>query len=197
MKVILTQLLIVLSLIIPFHAISQQPSDTLSKKEIKQLEKQKQKDTESKERAASRGELLKILNDSSFVLEATLVGVGNLGRETPVSSRTNFFAINGDDIVLQMAFEGSLGLNGLGGVTNTGTLVSYSVDAEKSNKPIFINGKIRPNPGTILIPFDISIQDNGAAQFYISTANGDRIMLSGFIKSLAESKVFEGTPYFR
>ncbi len=197
MKVILTQLLIVLVLIVPFHAISQQQNDTLSKKEIRQIEKQKQKDAESKERAESRSELLKILNDSSFVLEATLVGIGNLGRETPVSSRTNFFAINGDDIVLQVAFEGSLGINGLGGVTNTGTLVSYSVDAEKSNKPIFINGKIRPNPGTILISFDISVQDNGAAQFYISTANGDRIMLSGFIKSMADSRVFEGTPYFR
>ncbi|MBZ0243007.1 MAG: DUF4251 domain-containing protein [Bacteroidales bacterium] len=197
MKATLTQLIIVLGLLLPFAAISQQQSDTLSKKEIRQLEKRKQKEADSIVRSEARAKLLNMLNDSSFVLEATLVGVGNLGSETPVSSRTNFFAVNGDDIVLQVAFGGRLGINGLGGVTNTGTLVAYSVDAKQPNKPIFVNGKIRPNPGTILIPFDISIQDNGAAQFYISTANGDRIMLSGFIKSLAESKVFEGTPYFK
>jgi len=197
MKTTLAQLIIVLGLLLPMHVISQQQSDTLSKKEIRQLEKQKQKEADFKARAEERSKLLNILNDSSFVLEATLVGVGSMGKDTPVSSRTNFFAISGDDIVFQVAFAGRLGINGLGGVTNTGTLVSYRVDAKKPNKPIFINGKIRPNPGTILIPFDISIQDNGAAQFYISTANGERIMLSGFIKSLAESKVFEGTPYFR
>ncbi|MDY0076677.1 MAG: DUF4251 domain-containing protein [Bacteroidales bacterium] len=197
MKATLKQLIIVLSLLLSFSVLGQQHSDTLSKKEIRQLEKQKQKEADSIERAEARSKLLNMLIDSSFVLEATLIGVGSMGKDTPVSSRTNFFAISGDDIVFQVAFAGRLGINGLGGVTNTGTLISYSIDSRKSNKPIFINGKIRPNPGTILIPFEISIQDNGAAQFYISTANGERIMLSGFIKSLAGSKVFEGTPYFR
>ncbi|MBU1368879.1 MAG: DUF4251 domain-containing protein [Bacteroidetes bacterium] len=197
MKSILLSLIFAIVVALPLSVFSQETSETLSRRELRKLEKKEKRLQEANKSAEARSKLLSMINDSSFILEATLVSNSIVGQSTPVSSRTNYVAVAGEEVVIQFAFEGSLGVNGLGGITNTGTLVSYSVDAENPRKPIFINGKIRPNPGTVLIPFNISVQDNGAAQFSFSNPRGDRFTLSGFLKSLQETKVFQGTPVFR
>ncbi len=192
--IILTFLLFII--ILPTAVQGQSESGEVSKKEARKLKREAQKKQETIELQKSQQLVLEMVRDTNFVVEAHNVMSPN-GLSIPVSASTNFFATMGRDIVIQLASNQSMGANGLGGVTHTGILVEYQVKAEGLDKPIEVSGKIRLNPGTGLIPFDLIIQSGNVAQFSVSSLGGDRIMLSGIIQDAAKSKVFMGTPYFR
>ena len=175
---------------------AQSTSGEISNKESRKLKREALKQQKAIDLQNSRQLILDMVLDTNFVIEANNVMSPN-GLLIPVSASTNFFATMGSEIVIQLAFNQSIGANGLGGVTHTGTLVEYLVKAEEMDKPIEVSGKIRLNPGTGLIPFDLVIQSGNITQFSVSSLGGDRIMLSGIIRSAEKTKVFMGTPYFR
>lgn len=165
-------------------------------KETRKQRREEQKRLKAIELQKNREQQLTMVHDTTFVVEANHV-MSPRGISIPVSASTNFFAASGRETVIQLAISPSIGINGLGGVTYTGTFVEYIVKEGKINKPIVVSGLIRLNPGTGLIPFDVSIQSNGVSIFTVSSPGGDRITLTGTIKNPETSKVFMGTPYFR
>ena len=56
------------------------------------------------ELAQSRAEMIKLVKDTTFVLEANTF-IGPFGQESPVSSFQNYFAIIGDKVAISMAFN--------------------------------------------------------------------------------------------
>ena len=56
------------------------------------------------ELAQSRAEMIKLVKDTTFVIEANTF-IGPFGQESPVSSFQNYFAIIGDKVAISVAFN--------------------------------------------------------------------------------------------
>ena len=56
------------------------------------------------ELAQSRAEMIKLVTDTAFVLEANTF-IGPFGQESPVSSFQNYFAILGDKVAINIEFD--------------------------------------------------------------------------------------------
>ncbi|RKD94591.1 DUF4251 domain-containing protein [Marinifilum flexuosum] len=104
----------------------------LTKQEKKELRKEKRAARKA-ERKMYNSEMHKIayqaLKDLDFVLEANTL-YGKRGKTIMVSDHLNFISVDKDKAVLQLAFMGYRGPNGLGGITLNGRVSNkeYSTD---------------------------------------------------------------------
>lgn len=187
--------------------------------ERREARKQKQ----AMELAQSRAEMIKLVNDTTFVLEANTF-IGPFGQESPVSSFQNYFAIIGDKVSVSIAFNNPVsssaaaplawygpGIPGVGpGYENPGwpgwnwqswdtpntpaTLTSYDIDLSDSDGPFVITGSFRTWTGVIPVNFKVYVQANGTGRIIFYANDGGQATFTGDIVSPANAATLYPLP---
>ena len=163
------------------------------------------------ELAQSRAEMIKLVQDTSFVLEANTF-IGPFGQESPVTSFQNYFAIIGDKVAISIVFDNPPASSlaplawygpvapGVGpGYTSPGypgwnwqswdtpntpaTLTSYNVDMSESDGPFVITGAFRTWTGVIPVNFKVYVQANGMGRIIFYSNDGGQVTFTGDIVS--------------
>ena len=163
------------------------------------------------ELAQSRAEMIQLVKDTTFVLEANTF-IGPFGQESPVSSFQNYFAIIGDKVAISIVFDNpplssmaplawygpgvpgvgpGYGAHGFPGwnwqswdTPNTpATLTSYSVDMSDPEGPFVINGAFRTWTGVIPVNFKVYVQANGTGRIIFYSNDGGQVTFTGDIVS--------------
>lgn len=175
------------------------------------------------ELAQSRAEMIKLLSDTTFVLEANTF-IGPFGQESPVSSFQNYFAIIGDKVSISIAFNNPVsssaaaplawygpGIPGIGpGYGNPGwpgwnwqswdtpntpaTLTSYDIDLSDSDGPFVITGSFRTWTGVIPVNFKVYVQANGTGRIIFYANDGGQATFTGDIVSPANAATLYPLP---
>lgn len=179
----------ILILIIAIIGIQVQAQETKTKKELRA----EKKEQEIKAQEGTRILQEKWVDDKTYVLEAMQV-FNKEGMSFQMNSSTNFVYVNGDKAVIQLAFDGIVGWNGVGGITIKGRITKYEVDKENPNKPIYIKMSIQGSTGFQDIALWVSSNGQGEAQ--VTDNKGNRIRFTGNIVSLEESSVYVGMETF-
>jgi hypothetical protein len=155
-------------------------------RKLQRAEKRIQRETEAR---AVYDNASKLVEERNFVLEATTVR-GKYGSTVNVGPN-NFIMVNGDDFVLQTAFVGGVGFNGLGGITARGKVTSYEVSQNESNNMTTVLAQVSTTSigqGTLTIQVGLS----GIVSATFVNNWGGRIQFNGPIESVEESHVYEG-----
>ncbi|MBR4156780.1 MAG: hypothetical protein IKU01_08830 [Bacteroidales bacterium] len=165
------------------------------------------------ELAQSRAEMIKLVKDTTFVIEANTF-IGPFGQESPVSSFQNYFAIIGDKVAISISFDNppssqmsplawygpGSGVPGIGpGYSDPGfpgwnwqswdtpntpaTLVSYQSDLSQPDGPFTIVGSFRTWTGVIPVSFKIYIQENGTGRIIFYSNDGGQVTFTGDVVS--------------
>lgn len=92
---------------------------------LAQAREESKKERKAREWQIEKSELLEMINDSSFVLNAHRYY--NRYHNQQQLTSDNFIAINGDQIVIQTSNPFGMGYNGMGGITLEGTISDYDV----------------------------------------------------------------------
>lgn len=165
-------------------------SSKTSKSEKKELKAQ-QKQQKQQEQELAREKSFKAIKDSLFVLETYAI-YDNYGVLVNVTPTTNFIAMNGEDVVVQLSFPGGFaGPNGLGGITLTGKASNIKI-AEKKNSISLTFDAIGPVMNArIQINLSGSEGNYADARLTPQTQSG-AIRFRGNIVPMAESNVYEG-----
>lgn len=170
------------------------------------------KQRQAMELAQSRAEMIKLVKDTTFVLEANAF-IGPFGQESPVSSFQNYFAIIGDKVAISIAFDNPVsssalsplawygpGIPGIGpGYSSPGwpgwnwqswdtpntpaTLTSYNVDMSDTEGPFVITGSFRTWTGVIPVNFKAYVQANGTGRIIFFSNDGGQATFTGDIVS--------------
>ena len=170
------------------------------------------KQRQALELAQSKAEMIKLVKDTTFVLEANTF-IGPFGQESPVSSFQNYFAIIGDKVAINIAFDNPVstsaaaplawygpGIPGVGpGYTSPGwpgwnwqswdtpntpaTLISYDIDLSDSDGPFVITGSFRTWTGVIPVNFKIYVQANGTGRINFYSNDGGQVTFTGDVVS--------------
>jgi hypothetical protein len=167
--------LVILGLFVSVNVIAQEQQ--LTKEEKKELKKQK-KALRKAEREAydkSMHELAsKALKESNFVLEASTL-YNKRGYSKQVSDHLNFISVSGDTAVLQLAFTGHGGYNGVGGITLNGRISDKEYSEDKHG-----NQYLTFNVMGSFILADVRISLSGGGNY--ADAQVDATTKSGKIK---------------
>lgn len=175
------------------------------------------------ELAQSRAEMIKLVNDTAFVLEANTF-IGPFGQESPVSSFQNYFAILGDKVAINIEFDNPVsssaasplswygpGVPGIGpGYSSPGwpgwnwqswdtpntpaTLVSYSADLSDPDGPFVITGSFRTWTGVIPVNFKMYVQANGTGRIIFFSNDGGQATFTGDIVSPEDASTIYPLP---
>lgn len=131
-----------------------------------------------------------MLKGQQFVLEANLI-YDRRGLNTPVNPATNFIAVNGDRVVLQVAFEQLVFFrgNGLGGFTLEGRVSDYEINELDKSTILRIQTF---GPGLSGTQIWLYVSSNGNTRAEIRNISGRRFGLQGPLKTPEESRVFKG-----
>ncbi|MEQ8361693.1 MAG: DUF4251 domain-containing protein [Cyclobacteriaceae bacterium] len=159
------------------------------KKESRKLQRAEKKIQREIEARMLFDKASQLVEERDFVLEAISVR-GKYGSTVNVGPN-NFIMIDNEDFVLQTAFVGGVGFNGLGGITARGTVTSYEVSMNESNDMLTVLAQVSTTSigqGTLTI--QVGISGNVSATFVNNW--GGKIQFNGPIESVKESKVFEG-----
>jgi hypothetical protein len=119
-----------------------------------------------------------LLTEKSFVLEA-------------VTPNVNFIKVNSTIGVLQTGFNSSMGLNGVGGVTTEGKILSWKIHKNFKN----LSYNLQFSISTTLGFYDVSMfvtSDNYAIATITGLAPG-RLIYQGHLEIVDNSRVFKGT----
>jgi len=163
---------------------------TLTKKERKKLEKEKVRNEKAAREAAQKENIAKLLEKKFFVFKASRL-YGPQGQSYSVSPSTNFFAVIDSIVIIQLAAEPLIGLNGVGGITLEGTTYRYTFDKnEDSNRPMVVKSRVKRVKGSPY--FTITVMDNGQADLNLVLSQGGTIRMSGEIFDPQEAGVFKG-----
>jgi hypothetical protein len=124
--------------------------------------------------------------------------IGLSGQTEPISQQRNFFAVDGAKAVIQFSFDHIVGSSDFGGLPNHGTLIKYIVQSDNPKRPITIVGRFRLDSDVSIIPFELSIQDDGSTRLSITNRRERRqITLTGRLVSPDDTSVYKGTRLFK
>lgn len=168
------------------HIVLAQDSQKLSKKERKELKKQKQ--------IEQKKALLELVYSKEWVIEAHTV-YDRYSQSYQINPNINFVGIKGDEGALQLGFDGLIGWNGVGGVTIDGTVTKYEVKEGKEGNSPTVNIRFQGR-GIGSASIIITMNTSGQANARVSGDFGDRITFAGIIKPLEESNVYKGQSLF-
>lgn len=185
-------LIFAISLFSPNTAMAQKQ---LTKKEQRKLEKQKKKEARQKKSAASRKFYANLIQSKRWVFQSTRL-YDAAGLSFSVSPDVNFVAVHDNEIILQFAFQGVIGWNGVGGVTAEGFLSDFKFDPGKNDKQAMtVSAHIRPKFGGGSPYFTMTIGDDGNAQISVTMINGGTLRMEGQVYTPAESSVYKGQTF--
>lgn len=179
-------LLIGLSLLLSIPALAQE----LSKKEQRQLNKELKKEQQAQEAELQSTLVRMMVENQRFVLEANRLR-DKRGNMVNVSSSINFIAVDSLNGVLQVGSNAYVGLNGVGGITEEGTVSNYSYTFNEKNGTYNVKYFIRSPGGN----YDVQMvaYSNGRADATVSSTWPGRLTYSGFLIPPGTSRVWKGT----
>lgn len=167
----------------------------LTKKEQRKLEKQKRKEVRLKKDAASRKFYTDLIKNKRWVFQATRL-FGPSGLYFSVTPDLNFVAVQDNEIILQFAFQGVVGWNGVGGVTAEGFLSDFKFNPGKNdNKAMSISAHIQPKYGGGSPYFTMDIGNDGSADITVTLENGGTLRMGGQLYSPAQSSIYKGQTF--
>ena len=134
------------------------------------------------------------MNEKRFTLEADQV-IFKYGQIAYVNSNTNFVSVNGDDAVVQVAFNIPVsGPNGLGGVTVDGKVSSYKLEEDKRGN-LHLSMNVMGAGISAKVDIDIMKGSNNASLSILPNFNSNRLSLKGVLLPLHKSSVFKGRSF--
>ena len=159
-------------------ALFAQDGASLSKKEKRQIELEKQ---------YQQTKLL--LESKSFVLETDFLQ-DKYGNRAFVSSTINFVAVDSTDAVIQIGSDFRVGPNGLGGVTAKGKITKWELKENEKRK----NFNLSINVMTAIGIYDLrfSIGSSGSASALLTGLRRGQLTFDGDLVPMDESIVYEG-----
>ncbi len=161
--------------VIVVTSFSQEEIKKKSKAE-KKTEREQHKLEEKKQEDALWLKNQSMAENKNFVVEFVRVNDNRNGQVINLSPRTNFIAVNGNRIVIQVETNPYLADNGLGGVTIDGELSDYKYSPPEGKK------------GTIDISFNITSQSTfRGSNVTISVGKGGYAMVT-----IGQSPVING-----
>ena len=163
----------------------------LSKEEKKALKKAK-KEEEKRKREEALISYEKYAEAREWVLEANTV-YGKRGESFQMNPTINFVGVDSENTTIQLSFDGLIGWNGIGGITLDGKIGKYQYSNDGKSVNIIMSA-MGSGLGNVDIILTVSGDGNGRAT--VSGNWGERITFQGKFVSLAESKVYKGTPRY-
>jgi hypothetical protein len=168
--------------------------------DVPQIEKTKKNLTKEEKKQQKEAADLADFNDAKAMAEAkrfVFKGSELFTSEgsAPLTGRTNFFYVIGDEATLQFAFEALQSIpnpNGLGGITSKGKVISYIYKADNPKKPVQIEITVQPlaGQGRGVHQLLLTIYGEGYAELLLQ-GTGTRV--KGSVDKPENSKIFEGT----
>ena len=187
MKTILT-FLIAFVLILGAYS---QDEQQLSKKEIKQLEKEQKKALKEAEKDRMADVTRYMIHQQQFVLEADYIS-DKYGQRVPVSSTINFFSLDSLEGVIQLGSAHTVGYNGVGGATFDGRITKYEYTViGKKEDSYSVRLIFMSSVGTYDITLMVNSQGNADAS--VKGNWSGQLNYHGKLVPLSLSRVYKGT----
>lgn len=164
-------------------------SDKLSKKEQRKLERAEKKRLKNEERQRQQEQLMSLVEEQNFVLEATTI-FGRYNDRYEVMPNTNFVKVDGNKVTVQTSNNFHVGYNGLGGITINGTITDYKIMPSKNNTVsvlIYFNSPVLGHSS-----LNLNISADGLARAMVVDNRGGRATFQGQMFDLENSRIFEG-----
>ena len=158
------------------------------RKAAKEAKKEQQKMAEA-ERAAVIGASI---DAKQFVLEADFLS-DRYGQRIVVDPTLNFVGIDIEESAFQFGNGRDIGYNGVGGVTVEGRVNNYKVSKNK-NGMYSIEFRVSATFGTIFVVMNVS--PTGAADATISGNTSTKLIYTGTLVPVGESRVYKGSRTF-
>ncbi|MCB0505242.1 MAG: DUF4251 domain-containing protein [Cyclobacteriaceae bacterium] len=163
-------------------------------REAKKKEKAEKKQAQQEEAQKNNERLLALVATKAFVLEANTL-YDKRGQSYFLNSSINFVGFDGTNSTIQLAFNGLVGWNGIGGVTLDGTIAKMEVNENNKGLGFTINVTVRQKVrGAVTMIFRVS--SDGSARVDMSGSYGDRLSFQGNIVSLDDTRVYKGTTLY-
>lgn len=165
-------------------------SQELSKKEQRKLDKELKKEQQAKENELQAALVKLMVEHQQFVLEANQLR-DKRGNMVNVSSTINFVAVDSLAGILQIGSNAYVGLNGVGGITEDGTVSGYEYSLNEKNGTYNVKYFLRSPSGN----YDVQmvVHSSGRADATISSTWPGRLTYSGFLVPPGTSRVWKGT----
>lgn len=181
--------ILALSICILFIGLNEsiaQEEKKLSRKEKKELKKQRQFE--------QKKAILDLLYNKKWVIEAHTV-FDRYNQSYQINPTINFVGVKDEEAAIQLGFEGLIGWNGVGGVTIDGKVTKYEVKEGKEKSSPVLNLRFQGR-GIGSATISVTVNSSGQATARVSGDFGERITFSGMIKSLDDSSVYKGQSLF-
>lgn len=160
---------------------------------VAQDSKETKKERKQRERKEAAAAMNKFLNGKEFVLEANNL-YDRYGQIYQVQSNLNFIMVDGDQAILQLGSNNTIGSNGVGGVTIDGKVTKYDLKANKKRGTFSLTMHIASSAGN----YDVRLTTgpSGNAQATVSSSFSGRIRYSGDLMPLYASNAYVGNSIF-
>lgn len=156
-----------------------------------ELTKEEKKALQEKIDSIQHAEAVEAINAKKFTLEADQV-VFKYGQTAYVTSNTNFVSVDGEDAVVQVAFNIPVaGPNGLGGVTVDGKVSSYEMRTDKRGT-LYLSMNVMGVGISARLDISMPKGTNNATVTITPNFNSNRLTLNGVILPAFKSSVFKG-----
>ena len=160
----------------------------------RELTREEKKEMQAKLDSLLFEEAKQALNDKAFTLEADKV-VFKYGQMAYVNSNTNFVSVDGEQAVVQVAFNIPVsGPNGLGGVTVDGSVSSYEVKEDKKGN-LRLTMNVMGAGISARVEIGMMKGSNQASVEIFPNFNSNRLTLNGVLLPLHKSTVFKGRSF--
>lgn len=187
MKQILSGMMLFMLLLVGTSAVQAQETE-------KELTREEKKAMQAKLDSLLFEEAKQAMNEKQFTLEADQV-VFKYGQMAYVNSNTNFVSVNGDDAVVQVAFNIPVnGPNGLGGVTVDGKVSSYKLEEDKRGN-LRLSMNVMGAGISARVEIELIKDSNKASLDIFPNFNSNRLSLNGVLLPSHKSSVFKGRSF--
>ena len=153
-----------------------------------ELTKEEKKALQEKIDSIQHAEAVEAINAKKFTLEADQV-VFKYGQTAYVTSNTNFVSVDGEDAVVQVAFN--IPAAGLGGVTVNGKVSSYEMRTDKRGT-LYLSMNVMGVGISARLDISMPKGTNNATVTITPNFNSNRLTLNGVILPAFKSSVFKG-----
>lgn len=168
--------------------------------EGKELSRQEKKELRKEKRAARKAEremydremhkiAYQALKDLDFVLEANTL-YGKRGKAIMVSDHLNFISVEKDKAVLQLAFMGYRGPNGLGGITLNGRVSNKEYSTDKHGNQI-LNFNVMGAALSAEVRITLNASDNTADAYVNANTSSGKIQFRGSLVPKADTRTYK------
>ncbi|MEH0154219.1 DUF4251 domain-containing protein [Limibacter armeniacum] len=160
------------------------------KKELKKQQKLERKKQKSDESTELHNNAVNAIKSKQFILETHTL-YNKRGYPVNVSPNTNFVGMNGENVVIQLAFPGGvIGPNGIGGITVTGKASAVEIRESKKGALTMSMNVIGPMVNSQIV-ITLNAGSNLAQAHVAQQTKSGRLRFSGYLVPMEESDVYE------